>query len=204
MAHTAHIVLFGDSIFDNAAYVGGGPAVIDHLRRILPAGNKATLLAVDGAVTSDIPRQVRSTPDDATHLVVSMGGNDALGRSEILDTPSKSTADTFRMLARIIDEFENNYRQALTACLRKNLPVTVCTIYNGNFGDADYQLRVNVALATFDDAIVRIAREKQCSVIELRHVCTSREDYANPIEPSASGGAKIAESIKRTILDQRS
>ncbi len=33
-----HIVLLGDSIFDNARYVPGGPSVIEHLRRGLPAG----------------------------------------------------------------------------------------------------------------------------------------------------------------------
>ena len=31
----AHLVLLGDSIFDNAAYVEGGPAVIDHVRLAL-------------------------------------------------------------------------------------------------------------------------------------------------------------------------
>ena len=46
----AHLCLLGDSIFDNAAYVGGGPDVVTQLRAALPTGWKATLLAVDGAV----------------------------------------------------------------------------------------------------------------------------------------------------------
>src|SRR6188472_1840599 len=129
----AHIVLLGDSIFDNAAYVRGGPAVIDHLHRELGTKHRASLLAVDGSLTNDVPRQVRSVPDDATHLIVSMGGNDALGHSDILDRPVKSSADALRLLSRVRREFESSYRQALTACLRKNLPVIVCTIYNGNF-----------------------------------------------------------------------
>ena len=60
-----HVVLLGDSIFDNAAYVPGGPAVIEHLRKELPPGWKGTLVARDGAVTDDVPRQVgasRRTP----------------------------------------------------------------------------------------------------------------------------------------------
>jgi hypothetical protein len=32
-------------------------------------------------------------------------------------------------------------------------------------------------------------------VLELRRVCTSVIDYANPIEPSDIGGAKIAKRI---------
>ena len=49
-----HIVLLGDSIFDNAAYVGGGPDVIEQLKSILPRDWQATLLAVDGSVTTDV------------------------------------------------------------------------------------------------------------------------------------------------------
>src|SRR4051812_3797588 len=40
-----HVVLLGDSIFDNAAYVGGRPAVIDQVRAGLPDGWHATLNA---------------------------------------------------------------------------------------------------------------------------------------------------------------
>jgi hypothetical protein len=34
----AHIVLLGDSIFDNAAYTQGESHVVTHLRTLLPAG----------------------------------------------------------------------------------------------------------------------------------------------------------------------
>lgn len=47
----SNLVLLGDSIFDNHAYVHGDPAVIDHVRRGLPIGWQATLLARDGAMT---------------------------------------------------------------------------------------------------------------------------------------------------------
>lgn len=46
-----HVVLPGDSIFDNAAYVRG-PDMAAQLRAALPDGWRATLLAVDGAVTT--------------------------------------------------------------------------------------------------------------------------------------------------------
>ena len=38
-----HVVLLGDSIFDNAAYTNGGPDVVTQLRELLPAGWHATL-----------------------------------------------------------------------------------------------------------------------------------------------------------------
>src|SRR5215218_670055 len=51
-----HVVLLGDSVFDNAAYVSGGPDVVTQLRGRLPSGWSATLAAVDGAVTASVPR----------------------------------------------------------------------------------------------------------------------------------------------------
>ena len=69
-----HIVLLGDSIFDNGAYVRRGePDVVRQLRDKLPAGAKATLAAVDGATTAGVARQLERLPADATHLVVSAG-----------------------------------------------------------------------------------------------------------------------------------
>ena len=55
-----HIVLLGDSVFDNAAYVAGGPDVIEQVRERLPAGWRATLRAVDGSVIGSVERQLIS------------------------------------------------------------------------------------------------------------------------------------------------
>ncbi len=79
-----HIVLLGDSIFDNAAYVSGHPDVIRQLRTILPKDWQASLLAVDGSVTADVLTQIPRIPASATHLIVSAGGNDGLSRADIL------------------------------------------------------------------------------------------------------------------------
>ena len=79
----AHIVLLGDSIFDNGRYVLGEPDVIAQVRKVMPAGGKALLLAVDGAMTDDVQGQVRRVPGEASHLVLSVGGNDALMSADI-------------------------------------------------------------------------------------------------------------------------
>jgi hypothetical protein len=42
----SHVVLLGDSIFDNARYVPGRPAVIEQVRQALPRPWQATLLAI--------------------------------------------------------------------------------------------------------------------------------------------------------------
>jgi hypothetical protein len=86
----AHLVLLGDSIFDNAAYVPGGPHVVRQLRAILPSGWRASLNARDRAVIVDLPQQLKSLPGDATHLIVS--SLSALAAMVPLESPACSIA----------------------------------------------------------------------------------------------------------------
>jgi hypothetical protein len=79
------------------------------------------------------------------------------------------------------------------------LPTTLCTIYNGHFPDRDFQRLASTALRIFNDAILRVAFENALNVIDLRLVCNEASDYANPIEPSSHGGAKIARAIARAV-----
>jgi len=197
------VALVGDSIFDNAPYTAGGPAVINHLRRVLPEDWDADLLAVDGAVTGDVSQQLRHLTAQHTHLVLSVGGNDALLRSDVLEAPVHSSGEALLLLAGAADEFERSYRAAVTACLEANLPLVICTIYGGNFPDPKYQRAAKMALLAFNDVIIRTAAERNLRVLDLRCVCNTPEDYANPIEPSVQGGAKIAAAIVRALLQGR-
>ena len=198
-----HVVLLGDSIFDNAAYTRGGPDVIAQLRGVLPDGWRATLGAVDGATTEDFGPQVSALPPDATHVVVSIGGNDALGHIDLLGRPARSSAEVLAAFASAAESFERRYRRAVASVLRRGVPVTLCTIYNGNFPEAGFQRLASTALTVFNDVILRIAFEHAMAVIDLRLVCNEPDDYANPIEPSSHGGAKIANAIVR-VLEERS
>ena len=87
-----HIVLLGDSIFDNSRYTEGGPDVISQVRQLLPVNWRASLLAVVGSTTEDVPPQLQHLPPDSSHLVLSVGGNDALMNSSILHNPADSTS----------------------------------------------------------------------------------------------------------------
>ena len=50
-------------------------------------------------------------------------------------------------------------------------------------------------LAWLTTRIVDNARQFKLPVLDLRVVCSEIADYSNEIEPSAAGGAKIAEAI---------
>jgi hypothetical protein len=194
----SHVVLLGDSIFDNGAYTRGEPDVIGHLRHLLPPTWTATLCAVDGATTQTLSGQLHRMPASATHLVVSIGGNDALRHTDLLDQRATTGVEFLELTGRRVDAFEHAYRSALRAVTVRRLPTTVCTIYNGNL-DRQIAAAARTALAIFDDAIVRTALDLGCDVIELRTIAVEPSDYANPIEPSGGGGLKIARAIARAV-----
>ena len=194
-----HVVLLGDSIFDNGAYVADGPDVVAQVREQLPAGWRSTLLAVDGDISLDVLTQLAALPQDATHLVLSVGGNDALEHFGVLAAPVSISAQAFLMLEEAASGFERDYRRTVDAALARGLPLVVCTIYNANFADPVQQRCVRMAIAVFDDVIIRVAAERRLTVIDLRSVCTEPGHYANDIEPSVAGGTRIAAAIVAAI-----
>jgi hypothetical protein len=195
-----HLVLLGDSIFDNATYVRGRPAVIDQVRNSLPQGWRATLIARDGNVINDVHRQLERLPDDASHLVLSVGGNDVLLEIEILQRTVRNVGEGLRLLADSRDRFENDYRRLMQAIRDRGLPAAVCTIYNPCFPEGLLQREAVAVLCLFNHCILRNAHQFTLPVLDLRVICTDAADYSNEIEPSSTGGAKIAHAICHIIL----
>lgn len=191
-----HVVLLGDSIFDNGAYVRGGPDVVRQLRDKLPFQAKASLLAVDGDVTRDVPGQLRRLPPDATHIAVSVGGNDALGASHILAQSVGNVAEAVSLLETAQSRFARDYAAMAEAVLARGLPTAFCTVYDTPPSRPDQRI-VRTALAIFNDAITRVVFSRRATLIDLRLLCSEDEDYANPIEPSVQGGDKISSTIAR-------
>jgi len=197
-----HAVLLGDSIFDNAAYVPGELPVIEQLRKNLPDGWKATLFAVDGDVTAGVQHQIRRLPDDATHLVVSCGGNDAPGYASIIDQPAGSVAEALEHFTAIRASFQQTYRQMLESVMDFKKHLAVCTVYDCVPG---YEGISMTALAMFNEVILREAFIAKIPVIDLRLICSEPSDYSeiSSIEPSAAGGDKIVQAIVRMLTTHR-
>jgi hypothetical protein len=194
-----HIVLLGDSILDNRVYVEPGCATIDALRKRLPAWWEATLLARDGAVVNEIEWQFKEMPPTATHVVLSVGGNDAIMQVTVLGERVRTVGDALLRLRQIADDFEIDYVPILRKVVALGLPTIVCSIYNGNFPDLHQRQMTTTALTVFNDVIIRAAWAHNARMLDLRTVCDRPECYANEIEPSAIGSAKIAEALVALI-----
>jgi hypothetical protein len=194
-ASMAHVVLIGDSVFDNAVYVGRGPDVVQQLRTVLPGDWQATLLAVDGNVIADVPRQLRRLPESASHLVLSVGGNDALRMSGVLEHATQSVGGALSLLADVRERFQAEYRAMLDAVQAAARPAALCTIYDPRYPDPQRRRLAGTALTLLNDVITREAFARGLSLLDLRVLCGEDSDFANPIEPSIQGGQKIAQAV---------
>jgi hypothetical protein len=195
---TYSVVLLGDSVFDNKAYIGGAPDVAAYLRDALPPGSRVTLCAIDGSTTTDLGKQLDRVPDHATHCVLSVGGNDALENADLLALPCTSTGAALDLFAERLETFEQSYGWALDAVVGLGRPVTVCTIYNAQLG-GELARRAEVALMMFNDVVMRSALARAVNVVDLRLVCTDAGDFTRQIEPSEVGGTKIARAVAHAI-----
>ncbi len=208
-----HIILAGDSVFDNRTYVEvGEPDVRDQLADLLDDGDKATLIAVDGDINNNVSKQLDNIPNDATHLFISIGGNDALMHIDSFTDSVSTIGDALDSFNEKIQEFEKEYIKMLTNIIKYGLKTTLCTIYNPCFDHENMdrisymfppntnfkklQRRSTTALPLFNNIIFQEAFNFGLPVMDLRLIFNDKADYSNPIEPSVVGGIKMARIIK--------
>jgi hypothetical protein len=197
------IVLLGDSIIDNGAYVRPGePDVARQLQERLP-GATVVKRALDGAKVDDVLRTQLNDLTSEAFIVLSVGGNNALEHIGLLEESSKvKFLEALNKLWDIRKGYESKYRRLMERIAEKQpdpTKVTVMTIYDpcfvGSGYPEEYQKAAEAAVSMFNDVIQREAAGMGYTVMELRELFTDKGDYANPIEPSAQGGDKIAEAL---------
>ena len=197
----SHVALLGDSTFDNGAYVPGQPDVIQQVRERVPTDSSVSLLARDRAVTRDVCNQLQSLPSDASNIIISVGGNDALNAAHVLFDNVRSVAEALVKLSAVREQFAEGYGAMLDAVMARKLPTAVCTIYDGYAGMEEQQ-GINVtALSIFNDVITREAFARGLPLLDLRLIFTEPGDYVNPIEPSTLGGDRIAAAIVEVVTE---
>lgn len=196
----SHVVLIGDSIFDNEAYVPDQEPVVSQLQSALTSDWRISLLAVDGDITTDVPRQLKKLPATASHLIISAGGNDALQQIGLFKQSVVSVTAAMNLFAEILSDFYNDYDMMLKQASTHNLPLAVCTVYDRI---PEIPAAVLTGLALYNEIILKLAFKYKLPVIDLRLVCTEATDYSSvsPIEPSVQGGRKIVDVIAQVLAN---
>jgi hypothetical protein len=199
MANTHSLVLLGDSILDNAPYTHPAPDTTHHLQQHLGSGWTVERLARDGAVISDVRFQLTELPTRVDCAVLSIGGNDAAAHIDLLERRVSSAAEVLDELADIADGFATAYHQLAERLVARTPRLVLCTIYEPPLFDAVTARLARVPLGVLNDRIIQVASRLRLEVLDLRTVCTERDDFVQQIEPSARGAAKIAVAIAALV-----
>lgn len=192
-----HIVLLGDSILDNAPYVGASPAVSDQLKEaVADRGWSVTLRAVDGAKMQHVASQMTTLPPNASLLLLSIGGNDGLAELGSLKQCGYNPLRLASEVRRILSQFETDYCRTLDMILQTKIRLVVCTIYQPYFENSRVLTTVTTAgVWLINRIIVAAARARHIPVIDLWQVFDRKEDFANSIEPGVPGGHKLIRNL---------
>ena len=224
------ILLLGDSIIDNKSYVLDGELdVTAHLKKLYSDQPDVFIInnAVDGDTMYNIEYNHLDTPEveEASHIIVSIGGNDLLHNISFLQTTSELSKDmgkdarigkwgrrelnpsrnkVFEETSfEIIKPFTKQYETIVANLSNHRAKLLLCTVYEGDLVDSDEFSDVNNSSKTmvslFNDIVYRTANKYSADVLELREIFVRSEDYANPIEPSHIGGGKLAKAMQRWV-----
>ena len=196
------LFLLGDSIIDNKTYVlDGEKSVLEHIQS--KTDTKTVQLALDGATTDDVlENQLNRISSEASHVVLSVGGNDLLNEigflmEDIKYTPNQVLERCYSLIAPITKKYESIVTTLRTSKIRANL--LLCTVYEGDLEGSemydDIAISSRTMLSLFNDSVYKTHNMFKTGILELRHIFTNKEDYANPIEPSHIGGEKLAQEI---------
>lgn len=188
-----HVCLLGDSVLDNGFYVLPGPSVAEQLSALLP-DDQVTLCAVDGAKVGDVvAHQMAQIPDEATHIVLSAGGNDclqAVHRYEMGDLLANFRARYASLLDQLLLSLRPLRQQQLI----------VFNIYRPRYDDSPLLYWLSALGLYWINRVIREeVQRRQVTLVDLESIFCKSDHYATPIEPSVVGGDLICANILHVL-----
>lgn len=184
------IILLGDSILKNDAYVSDGKSVED----IITERNKQTYcFAEDHSKIVDIYNQVHSIPYKLdlpnTYIFLSAGGNDIL--SHYVDQNQDITNTS------ILKTMFSAYKKLIKS-IQTRLPKTNIILLDIYYPDNLQYKQFRSIIEEWNNMVYSFSKTQSnniYSIIQISNHLTSPDDFSFGIEPSSLGGKKIADLI---------
>ena len=181
-------VLLGDSIIKNNSYVKNGKGIDDILNE--KTNGNAKCYAKDESTIVDIYSQLDSIPSDlnkkSTTVFLSVGGNDILNNYADKEVSIKDT--------KVLDPIFNAYKKMLKSIQTKMYESKIILLdiyYPTNIKLTQYR----PILEEWNKLVADFASINNLQVINISNILTESTDFTLNIEPSETGGEKIADNI---------
>lgn len=184
-----HVILIGDSVLNNSAYVTKSKSVPERLKSKMSAGNFLNV-AQDGATITDLYAQLDKIPlelnDSNTFVFISAGGNDILNKKIKLNDAK---------LTKLFDDYMN-FLKALRVKLG-SAKINVLNLYLPSGSQYEsYNLTVDKWNTMLEEHSSTVG--ETYNVVDIHSSLVGAEDFVYNIEPSEVGSAKIADAIYLT------
>jgi len=180
-----NIILIGDSMLQNKSYVTNGKSITDILEKSTPH-NTIFNYAVDGTTISGAYQQIKEIPiefnNSNTSIFLSAGGNDIIDRAQ-----SGSTNEN-------IDSIFDDYSKMVESLKTKmnETKITLLTLYYPD--SKDYHLYYGM-IKDWNKKLDAFAKDQHFGILKTNNLLGLPTDFTSNIEPSETGGEKIAKSI---------
>lgn len=203
---SVHIVLLGDSTLDNGRYLNYACGELSVERQLcLRCSERSwdmTALAQDGSLLEDVlVRQIPLIPSHATHIVFSASGNDLLSLLNEMVAANFSLGSMYSAIVEGLKKVAERYQAVLQALQSLGCHLACCTVYRPNFSHLFFKSLAMLSLGLHNSRIQQISTDLDCSLIDLANLFDCHEDFANPLELSTRGGAKVVENVTAFVLD---
>jgi hypothetical protein len=181
-------VLLGDSIIKNNSYVKNGKGIDDILKE--KTNNNSYCYAKDDSTIVDVYTQLDSVSSDlnttTTTIILSAGGNDILNNYADKEVSVKDT----KGLNPIFNAYKKLIKSIQTKMNNSNI-VLLDIYYPTNIKFSQYR----PILEEWNKLISDFASTDNMQVINISNSLIEPTDFTLNIEPSETGGEKIANNI---------
>ena len=185
-----NIVLIGDSILNNSAYVSQNQSVPDLLSKKMK-GHTIYNFAKDGSTLNDCYTQLDKISlelnNSNTTIFLSCGGNNILNSRQIIDP--KAITNLFKQYSELITSIKTRVPNASLYVLNLYYPV------NSHY--KSYHKPIEQWNRLLEDS----ASALKYNLIDLSSLLVLEDDFAYDIEPSFKGGQKIVDAISNTVIN---
>jgi hypothetical protein len=178
-------ILLGDSIIKNNSYVKNGKGIDDILNE--KTNSNTSCYAKNESTIVDVYSQLDSIPIDlnkkSTTIFLSVGGNDILNNYGDKEVSIKDTRPIFNAYKTLIKSIQTKMNDSKLVLLDIYYPT--------NIKLAQYK----PILQEWNKMITDFVSTNNLQVINISNILIESTDFTLNIEPSETGGEKIADNI---------
>jgi len=187
---TSSIILLGDSTLKNDSFVKSGLSVSESLS----SRNTTYCYALNDSLIIDVYSQLEEIPYDYdksnNHIFLSVGGNNIVRSFSNQRFVKNSLTPMFLAYKKVV--------QSIQAKMDKSKLYLINLYYPQSLKYIQYKPFIEEWNKMIDD-FAYDSKNKISGVVRLDEVLTKKSDFTFDIEPSDTGGIKIADAILKTI-----